>query len=102
MRSLRHDLERPALRRAARTDEGERLFFDDVGCMVLDIDQRGLGAPRAWARDGQSGLWLDARTARYLAGAPSPMDFGFEARAGDGVAWDDLRAAVSAKSRRDR
>jgi copper chaperone NosL len=85
-----------------RTDDGEHLFYDDVGCMVLDIDQRGLGAPRAWARDGRSGRWLDARTARYLAGAPSPMDFGFEARAADGVAWDDLRVAVTAKARRDR
>jgi copper chaperone NosL len=83
------------------TGKGERLFYDDIGCMVLDIDQRGLRAPRAWVRDAQTGLWLGAPTARYVAGAHTPMDFGFEARANDGVAWDEVRGAVVAKARRD-
>ncbi len=82
------------------TDSGDRLFFDDVGCMVLAIDERGLGTPRAWVHDAEAGRWLEARSTRYVAGAPSPMDFGFEARASDGVAWDEMRASVKAKSRR--
>jgi copper chaperone NosL len=84
------------------TDGGDRLFFDDVGCMVLAIDARGLGASRAWVHDAETGRWLDARAARYVSGAASPMDFGFEARATGGIAWTDLHARVTAKARRER
>lgn len=83
------------------TANGERLFFDDVGCMVLAIDARGLGASRAWVHDAQAGAWLEARGARYVDGAPSPMDFGFEARATGGITWDELHARVTAKARRE-
>jgi copper chaperone NosL len=83
------------------TDAGDRLFFDDVGCMVLAIDERRLASARAWVHDAESGRWLDAQTARYASGAPSPMDFGFEGRARDGVAWDELHARVTAKARRE-
>ena len=81
------------------TEAGDRLFFDDVGCMVLAIDERHLGAPRAWVRDAQSGRWLDARSARYVGGAASPMDFGFEARTSGELAWNDLHDRVSSKTR---
>jgi copper chaperone NosL len=80
---------------------GDRFFFDDPGCMVLFLRDRGAAPERAWVRDAESGRWLDARAARYLAGAPSPMDFGFEAHAGDGVAWDSMRTHVIEKARRE-
>jgi copper chaperone NosL len=81
------------------TPDGERLFFDDVGCMVLYADEHKLGGARAWVRDATSAKWIDARAARYAAGAPSPMDFGFEASAEQGVAWNDMQSAVLAKKR---
>jgi copper chaperone NosL len=80
---------------------GDRFFFDDPGCMVLFLQDRGLVPARAWVRDAESGRWLDVHAARYVAGAPSPMDFGFEARAGDGIAWDAMRTHVIEKAKRE-
>lgn len=79
--------------------DGERYFFDDVGCMVLYAEQHGLTSARAWVRDAGTGRWVDAQRARYVAGAASPMDFGFEARAQDGVSFADMRDRVIAKGR---
>lgn len=79
-------------------DTGERRFFDDIGCLVLWMD--GHKAPeRAWARDSVAATWVDARTAKYMQGARTPMDFGFEARADGTITWDAVRAAVVAKKR---
>jgi copper chaperone NosL len=75
--------------------ENDHTFFDDVGCMVAFMGERGASG-RAWVKDAQTGKWLDARSARYIS-ASSPMDYGFEARAEGGVAWDEMKAAVLAK-----
>jgi copper chaperone NosL len=77
---------------------GEHRFFDDIGCMVLWMDSRKT-PKRAWARDSASGMWLDARAAKYMQGARTPMDFGFEAREDGTIAFDAVRAAVVAKKR---
>lgn len=84
---------------AQAVDEtGEHRFFDDVGCMVLWMDARK--APeRAWARAAVAGTWVDARAAKYMQGARTPMDFGFEARADGTLSFDAVRAAVVAKKR---
>ncbi len=78
--------------------EGERRFFDDIGCMILWMDAHRPPA-RAWVREATSGVWLDARTAHYVQGARTPMDFGFEARAVDGVSFETAREAVRARKR---
>jgi len=75
--------------------ESDRKFFDDVGCMVAFMNERG-GSGRPWVKDARTGKWLDARSARYVT-ATTPMDYGFEARAEGGVAWDEMKAAVLAK-----
>jgi hypothetical protein len=80
------------------TNGGERAYFDDVGCMVVFVDERHIQFSHAWVHDAQTGRWLDARSARY-APASSPMDYGFEARADSGVTWDEMRARVLAKPR---
>lgn len=58
--------------------DGERLYFDDFGCMVLWLDEKGSGSTRAWVRDDAKGAWVDARTSLYEEGKKTPMDFGFE------------------------
>lgn len=79
---------------------GERRFFDDIGCMVLWLEKNGSRASRIWVReDGER--WVDAKTARYEAGAKTPMDFGFVATK-SGIGWDELRERVSAKERSGR
>ena len=82
-------------------EAGERRFFDDVGCMVLWMDGRE-PPERAWVRESTSGAWLDPRAAAYEPGARTPMDFGFEARSGGGLAFDAVRAAVLDENRRGR
>ena len=79
------------------TSAGERFHFDDVGCMVLFASERSVPLTHAWVRDADGGVWIDARSARYRAGAASPMDFGFEAHGSGGVAWDEMRDRVLAK-----
>lgn len=79
-------------------DSGERKYFDDVGCLLLWMEAHKPPA-RSWVHDAASSAWLDARTASYVPGARTPMDFGFEARASGGVAFDAAREAVLAKGR---
>jgi copper chaperone NosL len=79
-------------------DSGEHRYFDDIGCMVLWMDLRK--APgRAWVHESTSNAWLDARTARYVQGARTPMDFGFEARPGGELGFEAVRLAVLEKKR---
>lgn len=56
---------------------GDRLYFDDVGCMVAWLDEQKSQEPRAWVRMPAGDGWLDARGARYAAGEKTPMDFGY-------------------------
>jgi hypothetical protein len=78
---------------------GERWFFDDAGCLVMFLEERHVEGARSWVRDAGGGGWIDVQTARFVAGAPSPMDYGFEARAGDGITWDAMRGQVLRKAR---
>jgi copper chaperone NosL len=80
---------------------GEHRFFDDIGCMVVWMDGHR-GAVRAWVREPATGSWLDPRTARYMQGARTPMDFGFEARADGEVSFDAVRVAVLERKRSSR
>lgn len=87
--------------------EGERKFFDDIGCMVLWTEKHPGKARGAWVRDAGGARWIDAKGARFLPGARTPMDFGFEGHAAsvvgpDGrdvtVSWDEMRAATLRRS----
>lgn len=80
---------------------GEHKFFDDIGCMVLWMEAHK-SPPRAWVRDATSGAWLDARTAKYVQGARTPMDFGIEVRAAGDLSFDTARDMVLAKKRSGR
>ena len=72
----------------AVTAKGERLFFDDPGCLASY--ELSHSAPRhAWVLS--EGQWLAADTARFGAGARSPMDYGFEARHGGNLDWASVK-----------
>jgi hypothetical protein len=75
--------------------DGERHFFDDIGCMVLWMEKTGARPARTWVRE-RGEHWVDARSARYETGAKTPMDFGFAAAA-DGLGWDEMRGRLIAK-----
>lgn len=60
------------------TEDGRRLYFDDIGCMASFLNARASESVRAWARVG--GHWHDARTMRYARDGQTPMGFGFVPR----------------------
>lgn len=88
------------------TAQGERQFFDDIGCLVAWDDQHPGQAAQRWARqfdqDPKGTGWLPAEQASFQKTAHTPMDFGFVAvrspEPGQPVArWPEVVAAVRAK-----
>lgn len=79
--------------------DGERKYFDDVGCMASWLEKHQ--AKRVWVHE--DGKWVDAKSARYLSGASTPMDFGFVPTHDDsGIGWQELRERVRARERASR
>ncbi|MCB1858019.1 MAG: hypothetical protein KDI63_07095 [Gammaproteobacteria bacterium] len=57
--------------------------FDDIGCAVLWLDKEAWkNDPKTeiWVRDHRTGDWIDARTAFYLGGMMSPMQYALGAQ----------------------
>jgi len=56
--------------------------FDDIGCAVLWMDEEKIPWKEQaiiWITDAKTGKWIDARKAKYVSGAITPMAFGFAA-----------------------
>jgi len=54
----------------------------DIGCAVLWLDEEKIpwrDKAILWITDAKSGKWIDARKAKYVEGAMTPMAFGFAA-----------------------
>ena len=77
--------------------DGDRKFFDDIGCMVLWLDEHGGKAEHSWVRTPDAARWSDATSSHYAEGAKTPMDFGFEPKAGDGLGWAEMRDRVRSR-----
>lgn len=59
------------------------LFFDDIGCAVVWLEDKPLrDDPRTeiWVSDWREGSWIDARTAWYVRGQVTPMEYGLGAQ----------------------
>jgi hypothetical protein len=59
-------------------------LFDDIGCATLWLEQQPWrDDPRTeiWVIDHQSGEWIDARSATYVTGRITPMEYGLGAQA---------------------
>lgn len=87
---------------AQLTMNGERFFFDDVGCLVSWLEKhKGQVLPdmKSWVEDAETLQWVDANGARYSSGAKTPMDFGFESKRGGNASFEDVKKAVAAKQR---
>ncbi len=78
------------------TRDGDRKFFDDIGCMAMWIKEHGEPA-KAWVRAPDDSGWVDARTAKYRTDAKTPMDYGFVPSAGEGISWDEVRSRAAAR-----
>lgn len=78
-------------------DGGERLFFDDVGCLAAWERDHPKRFAHAWAHDDANG-WIPLQAARFHSGEATPMDFGFVAvRGGAELTIDDVRTRVLAR-----
>jgi len=61
---------------------GKAYKFDDLGCAVLWLKEEKIPwADQAiiWITDAKTGTWMDARKAKYIEGAITPMAYGFAA-----------------------
>lgn len=76
------------------TEAGDRLFFDDPGCMAAYVRERSRRVQRMWVHEA-SGAWVEAAAAHFRAGAKSPMDFGFQADPAGTASWADVEAAAA-------
>ena len=80
---------------------GERTHvykFDDIGCAVIWLQQQAWKHdPRTevWVMDYFNGGWLDARTASYVSGKLSPMNYGLAAQAEASADTLDFEQAVA-------
>ena len=82
------------------TTQGDRLYFDDVGCMAAWTLEHPGSAQRQWVRTVDTQAWLPAETAGYDRSDRTPMGFGFVAVSKPGaVDWPQVTAAVQQKLR---
>jgi copper chaperone NosL len=79
------------------TAGGDRLFFDDPGCLAAYLERHAQAPHKAWVF-GEAGAWLDAQTAHYSAGAKTPMDYGFVAASAGTADWVDVVASARARN----
>ncbi len=67
------------------------LMFDDIGCALLWLEDkpwRDDPKTEIWVNDHRTGKWIDARTATYVQGQITPMEYGLGAQseaAADGL-----------------
>ena len=83
--------------RAFKADGKSSLhFFDDIGCALIWLeDQPWREDPRTqiWVTDWRNGAWIDARTAHYLPGKETPMQYGLGAQSEPAAGSIDFEAA---------
>ena len=76
------------------TGAGQRLFFDDLGCMLEHERAQGRAPLHAWVRSEQ-GSWIDAQKARYTAGARTPMDYGYASSPAGSLSLQDVKRRIA-------
>lgn len=57
--------------------------FDDIGCTVIWLEDkpwRDDPKTEIWVNDHRTGEWIDARTAYYIPGQMTPMEYGLGAQ----------------------
>lgn len=88
-----------------RGGEKQEVFkFDDIGCALTWLSKQSWkDAPETqlWVMDYQNGTWLNGKTAYYVTGQNTPMDYGLgaNARQGEGmITFTAATALILAKS----
>lgn len=79
------------------TSGGERLHFDDLGCMLEYQRKQRAVLARAWVKSAE-GAWIDARSARYAPGARTPMDYGYASNPAGELTLGDVERRIAARA----
>ena len=88
--------------------DGERRYFDDIGCLAAFVlehaghAEQAASTSKSWVRDAQSASWIEARLAHYASGAKTPMDYGYEARSDGTLSWPAVLDQVTRRNRQER
>ena len=59
------------------------LYFDDIGCATLWLEDKPWKdnpETQIWVTEHNTGNWIDARTATYVKGKITPMEYGLGAQ----------------------
>ena len=65
----------------AISPSGKTWFFDDVGCMILWLENKDFkDQATLWVHTEDSNRWIDAKKAFYTLTDSTPMHYGFGAR----------------------
>jgi copper chaperone NosL len=84
-RMVLSDRQHAAQVRVAQAEGRSRvLFFDDIGCAVVWLEDKPLRDnpnTEIWVTDWRTGHWIDARKAWYVPGQVTPMEYGLGAQA---------------------
>jgi len=62
------------------TQNGDVLFYDDPGCLLLDAEQRGEDVRAHWFHALDSLRWLSAEEVGFALLDPTPMGYGLAAQ----------------------
>mgnify|MGYP007112209452 CR=1 FL=1 len=85
----------------ALLENGQRRYFDDLGCLVAWEARESPKLKARWVRTPRDDGWVAPEATHFSAGNATPMDFGFLS-ADEGLGFDEVRAAVLARTRRPR
>lgn len=61
------------------TKEGDTYFYDDIGCLIIWLENNALDTQIILTKTLDTHLWIDATKAWYSRIEPSPMQYGFGA-----------------------
>lgn len=76
------------------TSKGDTYFFDDIGCVVLWLENRTIETQKVITRTLDTGKWIEVNKAWYTRIAPSPMGYGFaayEEKKGGFISYEEMR-----------
>ncbi len=61
------------------TKSGDTYFFDDIGCIVLWLENHQIKVEKVITKTLDTNRWIDVKKAWYSRTVPSPMGYGFGA-----------------------
>jgi hypothetical protein len=87
----------------ALTVDGDRHYFDDLGCLVgWEREHADTAVSDRWVRLADADAWVPAADARFAEGFRTPMDSGWAGATQGATDWSGVRAAIDQRSRHAR